>query len=285
MATLGPYTLTGSRFRTDHSRLEIAVRTADADVAAAEKQHWVLKLGDGVDSYEMDYVQKLKGKVIRNCVEFPEEPALFSGSTSDGHLWYALRKYDATVDPRNSRWHPMWQRIGRDILCFLEDLHRLGLAHLDIKPNNILYDAKADCFRVCDFEHMVEAEEFDDKPLCEYDNRTRWYYTILGGEQDQPCQSFRMDLEALGFTLWLLTWPTLSSEPARFPYECEARMYEEMSVCTVEETLALRALEIGTVAPPALQAYYAAIQEVPWVTKEAPPAEFYERLRTIFTAE
>ncbi len=273
---------------------------------------WAIKIKND-NHYDIRYLEKLKG--VRNCVEVPADSAAFTGRLPDGrtwyrcsptdasgHLlesssiaiapqvdtkqyppgtqWYAMRKYDDTVDNRTAFSRSRWQQIAWDVLQFLQDTHALRLAHLDIKTFNILYDATHNCFRVCDFEHMTEADDFDDDPLHTYDAEHAWYYAMLGGDLSKPYESYRMDLEALGFVLSMLTWP--AGKPIRFLREYECRMREEMTILTVEETLEMRKREIAAGAPPALNAYYAAIQEVAWDTEESPPPEFYERLRGLF---
>jgi hypothetical protein len=275
MATLGPYTLTGNTlFEGNGCEILEAFLTDDT---ATPPTLWAIKIKND-NHYDIRYLEKLKG--VRNCVEVPADSAAFTGRLPDGRTWYTMRKYNDTVDNRKAFSRDRWRQIARDVLQFLQDAHARRLAHLDIKTFNILYDATHNCFRVCDFEHMTEAEDFDDDPLHTYDSEHAWYYAMLGGDLDQPYESYRMDLEALGFVLSMLTWP--AGRPIRFLREYECRMREEMAILTVDETLEWRKQDIAAAAPPPLAAYFASIQEVAWDTEAPPPPEFYDRLKALF---
>ena len=275
---IGPYILTGYTLFDDNGcRIEEAV-------CQGTDKLWALKI-KADNHYDIRYVKKLRGYCIRNVVDVPVEEEAFSGTLDDGRLWYAMRCYDRQV--ASDEWsRQRWQQVATDVLQFLEDFHiKLRLAHLDIKTYNILYDADADCFRVCDFEHVTESEDFEiDEPLRTYDAYHRWYYTMLGGDPDQPYESFRMDLEALGFVLSMLTWP--AGESAQFLFECERRMNGGGTAgITESEVVMLRNKEIAENAPPVLLQYYCGIEELAWTAAEPPPAEFYQNLKALFTAE
>ena len=51
------------------------------------------------------------------------------------------------------RGSSLWvlQHCARDVLCALAFLHARGYVHADLKPRNILWSAKDECFKVIDF--------------------------------------------------------------------------------------------------------------------------------------
>jgi hypothetical protein len=274
--TIGPYFLTGAPLYDRNGCQLLPVQLPGLDGS------WALKV-KADNRFEIESIESLLHKKVRSCVEFPPPPAPLTGSLESGRQWYCMRRYDACVE--NNLWCRLrWKQIGLAVLDFLEDLHcRVGAAHLDIKTFNILIDRDSETFHVCDFEHMMDSASFDrDTPLKDYNGEYKWYYVMLGGDLDQPCEGWRMDLEALGFALAALTWPRGAS--MGFVDECRERMEGRGSpAITDEEVLALREKELADNTDDALLPYWSILEEQVTWTQEAPPGpEVYELLRACF---
>jgi hypothetical protein len=243
---------------------------------------WVLKVKAG-NTFELEWLDRLSSHAIRSCVEFPpaDSGAPLSGTLESGREWLAMRRYDCCID--NTPWcRARWKQIGLAVLDFLEDIHtKLRSVHMDIKSYNILANKTAETFHVCDFEHMTHMDDFEtDLVLRHYTPEYRWYYTMLGGDPDQPFDSWRIDFEALAFVLAWLTWPEGVS--IGFADECRLRMEGRgTTTMTDEEVVEMREKEMADNADPAVQQLRIAIDELSWTQYEPPPAAFYERLRGI----
>lgn len=154
-------------------------------------------------------------------------------------------------------------------------------AHLDIKTYNILVDKQNETYHICDFEHMTYAKDFEtDDPLRNYIDEYKWYYVMLGGDLDQPYESWRLDLEGVGFILACLTWrPGVS---IGFATECRNRMAGRgTQSMTDEEVVAMREHETATYADPLVSAFLGLVSSVSWTQTDPPPPTFYESLRDL----
>lgn len=274
--TVGPYRLTGPPIHNRNGCEILPVNHPDLP------GDWVLKVKHD-NQYDIDWIPHLQAHNVRNCIEFPSpDVAPVSGVLESGREWYAMRRYDGDV--QNNEWfRPRWKQIAIDVLDFLEDIHtKLGAAHLDIKSYNLLVNKDEETFHVCDFEHMTHMDDFNhETPLKDYSDEYKWYYTMLGGDWDQPRDAWRMDFEALGFVLAMLTWRRGFS--ISFADECRVRMAGGGTpTMTNEDVMRARANEIAYNADEKVLEYFATIEGLSWTAKEPPSAAFYDELRTLF---
>ena len=89
----------------------------------------------------------------RELGECPEIIGLREAFLHDGHVCMAYAKHGRSLDDALKRkLLPLTRvkRVTRELLRAIERMHRCGYAHTDIKPDNILYDARAGNARLAD---------------------------------------------------------------------------------------------------------------------------------------
>ena len=138
----------------------------------------------------------------------------------DGHICMAFEKHGRSLDHTLDR-RPLpparVKRVTRQLLRAVERMHHCGYAHTDIKPDNILYDARAGTARLAD--------------LGSADNRFRQGSTFGTREYMAPeliigaPLSPALDMWSLGCTVFeMLTGRRLFS-----PRKAAAKKYREFS--------------------------------------------------------
>jgi len=179
-----------------------------------------------------------------------------------------------------------WRRIGEAVLLFLEDLHHThGLAHLDIKAENVLFDRTSRQFYVADFELLMYPAT-NTGPLREKmdDPHYFWYYLGFGAEPDEPFRSWRMDLVMLGYLLARLTWNPEYGWSAReqllaYASSRTQRMEEDTIAALIEQ----RDQQLRSGAALSVIAYMNRVAAaVPWGLKTPPEKALYRELRALF---
>jgi hypothetical protein len=255
----------------------------DNQIFATQDGFWAIKRTKTSDLSKLDeirYVLTLAAAPPRNCVEFPHRSDLLFG-TAHEEVWYAMSLYDGPVKPSDIICRSNWKQIACSVLEFLEDLHcRYGLAHMDIKPSNILMDRRAHRFVVSDFELLVCPGSSKTPQGCA-DRHTQWYYLGFGAEWSEPMESWRMDLVMVGYLLADLTWNPDFSWPARdFCWDvAEGKILPDSPL----ELLRERDQQLRAGAAPVVVTYLDRVAAaVPWGLKPPPPHAFYEELRALF---
>ena len=115
----------------------------------------------------------------------------------DERIWMQLERCDSTLAAEIAAQKPYAEkdflRVASDVACGLTHLHGLGIAHLDVKPDNIFfcYCASGRQFKLGDFG---QAKRLDSVDLG--DEGDSDYYRSLGS-----CSGDQMDLLALARSL------------------------------------------------------------------------------------
>jgi len=249
---------------------ETLYKSTDAKIALTTDD-WILKIGKFVDS-ESEILTQLKKAGVRRSVEVPDD--------YKGTGWFAMHRYDDYL-ACNVYCRMHWRTFAVNILEFLEDLHHIGLVHMDIKKANILIDKRTDTCVVADYEHAVLPNH---KLTREYPADASWYYIALGAEPDKPLFSWRMDLVAVAYALSDLSAPkcrTYALSYRQFEHECYMRRTSTPAM-TMEEILVLRGTDIAA-AHPDLQEYWRRVGELSWYATTPPPRSFYLEMRALLT--
>ena len=156
----------------------------------------------------------------RELGECPDIIALREAFLHDGHVCMAYEKHGRSLDAAIDRGPLPLARVKRvtgELLRAIERMHRCGYAHTDIKPDNILYDARTGTARLAD--------------LGSADNRFKRGSTFGTREYMAPeliigaPLSTAVDLWSLGCTVFeMLTGRRLFS-----PRKAAAKKYREFS--------------------------------------------------------
>lgn len=156
----------------------------------------------------------------RELGECPDIIALREAFLHDGHVCMAYEKHGRSLDAAIDRGPLPLARVKRvtgELLRAIERMHRCGYAHTDIKPDNILYDARTGTARLAD--------------LGSADNRFKRGSTFGTREYMVPeliigaPLSTAVDLWSLGCTVFeMLTGRRLFS-----PRKAAAKKYREFS--------------------------------------------------------
>uniref|UniRef100_A0A8C4N2M0 U2AF homology motif kinase 1 n=1 Tax=Eptatretus burgeri TaxID=7764 RepID=A0A8C4N2M0_EPTBU len=123
------------------------------------------------------------------------------GTTSPPCL--LLELLDISVSELLLRWEhlrgsSLWvlQHCARDVLCALTFLHARGYVHADLKPRNILWSAKDECFKVIDFGLSFKHGE-----------QVRLLTRETNKQKKPPhCCGCQVDLWSLGIILLEMYW-------------------------------------------------------------------------------
>lgn len=259
MDRFGPWTARSTLYESGGVRI---LQTTDPD--------WVLKASGGI-SRETEMVRKLHSYGVRRTVELPDD---FWGAG-----WYAMRRYDGYLTcSEYCRKH--WRTFACNILEFLEDLHRAGYAHMDIKKANVLIDRRTNTVVVADYEHI-------ECPIagltCDSGANTAWYYMAMGAEWSEPLVGFRMDLMALAYMISDLSAPICRDNPqGNRPFEQACYDRREGDGLPLRKIVALRDDDMAA-ADPAVQELVRRVRYMHWDARDAPPRSFYTELRALFT--
>ena len=138
----------------------------------------------------------------------------------DGHVCMAYEKHGRSLDDALDRG-PLKlarvQRVTRQLLHAIERLHRCGYAHTDIKPDNILYDARTGTARLAD----LGSADNRFKQGSTFGTREYMAPELIIGSPLSPA----VDLWSLGCTVFqMLTGRRLFS-----PRKAAAKKYREFS--------------------------------------------------------
>ena len=138
----------------------------------------------------------------------------------DGHVCMAYEKHGRSLDDALDRG-PLKlarvQRVTRQLLHAIERLHRCGYAHTDIKPDNILYDARTGTARLAD----LGSADNRFKQGSTFGTREYMAPELIIGAPLSPA----VDMWSLGCTVFqMLTGRRLFS-----PRKAAAKKYREFS--------------------------------------------------------
>lgn len=275
---MGPWTLTEKIYTR---------RDAGVSIYATTDPDWVVKVyeitnGTSVDhAYdELHTIIELQSNKIPHRVEVPVEPHRFFG-TRPGVIWYAMRRYSSSVviDPE-ARAH--WRSIAVSVLTFLQYFHtRCRKVHMDLKCGNILVDRGRMRFVVSDYD--LAGPVRPDKVASQYTPNTYWYYAAMGAELNEPLNSWRMDLTALGYMLAAITWNTEENNRWKFYDECLLRRDDKHGLeISDEDLIRMREEEMSRIHLTVRTYLNMVAAQVPWSAADPPPREFYNRLMALF---
>jgi serine/threonine protein kinase len=138
----------------------------------------------------------------------------------DGHICMAYDLHGRSLESALERGPlPVTRvrRVTRQLLVALERLHRCGLAHTDLKPDNILYDARTGTAQLADLGSARDDFRQGSRP------GTREYFSpeILVGAPLSPA----LDLWSLGCTVFEM----LAGRVLFSPRRAAAKKYREFS--------------------------------------------------------
>ncbi len=157
---------------------------------------------------------------VRESGPCPEIVTLHESFLHDGHICMAFEKHGRSLEAALHRGPlPLARvrRVTRQILTALDRLHRCGIAHTDVKPDNILYDARTGTACLADLgsarNQLRQGGGFGSREYTPPE-------VILGA----PLR-VEMDLWALGCTVFEMLTGHLLFAPRR----AAARKYREFS--------------------------------------------------------
>jgi len=98
------------------------------------------------------------------------------------------------------------QSLFRDICKSIAKMHKAGVAHLDIKPENFLLDAETNKAVICDFGASLMSTCGNTDSLIFNDPQSRGTKQYMSPEAtySTQCDAYKCDSFALGVTLFVL---------------------------------------------------------------------------------
>jgi wee1-like protein kinase len=169
-----------------------------------------------------DGAHKLKNKVLAEVFalsalsQLGSAPSLITYYDSwmeDGHLYIQLEfahrgslaaQIKSLPVDRRRFGNDRLMELARQIAQGLMHLHEHGMAHLDLKPDNIL-ECKEGQFKLCDFGLTALIGAQDESAVVtpqEGDNR----YVPQEALEDRPCALDKIDMFSFGATLYEVAW-------------------------------------------------------------------------------
>ena len=244
-------------------------------VIQTTESHWVVKHAQTqlVIRKEIDFLRE--GLALRNMIELPPDPM-----RQFGENWYAMRRYTGSVREHRDEVRGRWRQVGREVLYFLEDLHRKAQrVHLDITLKNILFDRMSSSFVVGDYELLESVNT--DVALIDNDDDHLWYYIGAGAELTGSIHSWRMDLTMLGYCLDELA----RNRYASFDSLCQRRRNDTEMTMSDYDIIARRNKEMEE-CHPTVRAYLDRLNAlVSWNDVTPPSATVYDELRALLVVD
>jgi serine/threonine protein kinase len=107
---------------------------------------------------EILLVQHLKRSKVKNACEVFEMDLHYSATATGGIT--VMKKYDCDLfthafDSRALLTEAATQLIFRQVCQGIQTFHRAGVAHMDLKPENLLIDYKTQKVSICDFGSCI----------------------------------------------------------------------------------------------------------------------------------
>ena len=162
---------------------------------------------------EMRIVEHLKKSKVQNICQVHEMKIRHSSTASGGIT--VMKSYDCdlfthAIDNRRTFDPASVQKIFRQVCNGVKSLHHAGVAHTDLKPENVLMDIATQNVAICDFGSCVWMKKRRTNEISGA-RGTNEYYAPEMIESEYCYDPFKVDSFCLGVLLFILLTGT-------FPY-------------------------------------------------------------------
>ena len=227
---------------------------------------WTMK----INSYSDDEILNIKNYELNKCkysMKYPNDDRYFYGKIYN-YWWFVMEKYDSDC---NNLLYINYKLFLEGVINFLRYIHReKKIVHGDLKSKNILHNKNK--YVVCDFESLKPPNKID---ICNGNHYSDYYYYVYGCEYNQYIFSYRNDLQAICFALWVIIRYNKYMYYQEIGFECYNCRINENKMQNLE---LLRSQEI---MPPLIQKFYDIISIIKWDQEEPPNNELYDNLINI----
>ena len=235
---------------------------------------WYMKLINiDVDYSENETIKKNKLLEIPNIVIVPLDEKYLFGNF-DKYEWYIMEKCNGDILRFIKTAYQHWEKVLETVCIFLKSLHNKRLVHGDLKLKNILYKSIDNTFKICDFE-SCRIPNFKKK--CIDKGRVGYYYYYIGANPEEPCLSYKTDLQAFGTLLWAIFCNNELSKNNLFKWqELAVNCYENK--ISYLDYVELNNSKESQFMPEIIKEYFKIISKIDSNSCEPPGENIYEEI-------
>lgn len=235
---------------------------------------WYMKvINIDIDYSENEIIKTNNLIEIPNIVIVPLEEKYLFGNF-DKYEWYIMEKCNGDILNYIKTAYQNWEKVLETVCNFLKCLHYKRLVHGDLKLKNILYKSSDNTFKICDFESCV-SPKFNKN--CINRGRVGYYYYYIGAIPEEPCLSYKTDLQAFGTLLWAIFCNNELSQNNLFRWqELAVNCYEKK--ISYLDYVELNNSKEAQFMPEIIKEYFKIISKIDSKSYEPPDENIYKEI-------